>query len=270
MTVRKLIDMHVHSNNSPDGHNSVECMCECAVKENISIIAITDHCEVQELYSVGFNKSIVNSYNDVIRARGKFNDKLMILAGMELGQPTQELKYSDIALNLCDFDYILASLHNIKDEKDFYYLDYSSVNIHELMTKYFDEILEIVEWNKFDVLAHLTYPLRYIQGKNRIKVDLSRYSKIIDEILLNLIKNEKGLEVNLSGFKGPLNNSMPNFRIIKRYKDLGGKIITIGTDSHKKEYIGKYIDKGFKIITDAGFEEISYYIKRKRYSYKII
>ena len=269
MQFDNMIDMHLHSNNSPDGRDTVKSICECAIKQNLKIIAITDHCEAQDYYKDNFNEKIAQSCSDIEDAQKELKGKLMILKGCELGQPTQNLEYADLLLNLSDFDYILASLHNLKNHEDFYYMNFENENIDIILTEYFEELLQIAQWNKFDVLAHLTYPLRYIVGRSKKTVQLSKYYKIIDKILLTIIKNEKGLEINVSGFRGPLNDSMPGFSVLKRYNDLGGKIVTIGTDSHKTEYMGRHLKRGMKMLVDAGFNEIFYYVKRQPKSIKI-
>ena len=131
------------------------------------------------------------------------------------------------------------------------------------MQKYFETIYKLCEWNKFDSLAHLTYPLRYITGKYKIDVDLSRFKEIIDEILALLIKNEKALEINTSGYFNELKDILPNAEIVKRYKELGGNYITIGSDSHFCDKIGMGIEQGMDAALKCGFTHITVYKNRQ-------
>jgi histidinol-phosphatase (PHP family) len=114
----------------------------------------------------------------------------------------------------------------------------------------------------FDSLGHLTYPVRYICGKYGKKLDMTVFSEVIDEILVTLIKNNKALEINTSGCRQKLNATMPDESIVKRYKELGGKLITVGSDAHYAEHLGADIDKAYEIALRCGFTEVAVYQDR--------
>ena len=95
---------------------------------------------------------------------------LHVRAGIELGQPMQNIEAAEDILDACDFDFALASVHNVQGMPDFYELDYSQVDLTKTLHQYFDEILETIEWGKFDSLAHLTYPWRYIVGEHGLAI----------------------------------------------------------------------------------------------------
>ena len=80
------------------------------------------------------------------------------------------------------------------------------------------------------------------------------YKDIVDSILSYLIENEKGIEVNTAGLVKGLSNPNPCRDIIKRYRELGGDIITIGSDSHTPDTLGAHFDKAAEILTDCGFK----------------
>lgn len=152
---------------------------------------------------------------------------------------------------------------------DFYYLDYKKDNPDYLMRLYFEELLEMAEWGKFDVLGHLTYPLRYIEGDFGIKIDMDVYNPIIEKIFLTLIKNGMGIEINTSGLRQKIGVTLPSEKYVKMYRDLGGEIITIGSDAHNTENLGMGIDKGIIIAKNCGFDKIYYYDHRKPVSINI-
>ena len=123
---------------------------------------------------------ILQSCFEVSKAASVFKDFIGIFLGIELGQPLQDIAAAEKALTLGRFDFVIASLHNVRGQPDFYYINYDKENVYDLLDSYYNELLQMAMWNEFDVLGHLTYPLRYIVGERGISVDMSRYDKIID------------------------------------------------------------------------------------------
>ena len=147
--------------------------------------------------------------------------------------------------------------------EDFYFLDYNNYDVYDLLDKYFNTVYQLCLWNKFDSLAHLTYPLRYIKGNAEIDVDLTKFSDKIETILKTLAENNKSLEINTSGLFLDLNETLPGQNIIKLFKDLGGEYITIGSDSHYHNKLGMGIEQGMQLAKDCGFDYITIYQKRQ-------
>ncbi len=263
MTADK-IDMHVHSDNSPDGEHSGILLCECAEKAGLRAIAITDHCECNEYIEKGYNKSIRQSNFETAKAQSVFEGRLLVLRGIELGQPNQNSEAAKAVLSSCEFDFVLASLHNLVGMEDFYYLDYSDSknDYRAVLDKYFDELLTIAEEYDFDSLAHLTYPIRYF-GIDINDIDFKRYDAVTDKILAALAERGKALEINTSGIRKGLGYLVPHDYYVRRFKELGGKYITIGSDAHTCHDVGSDIDVGLKAAFNCGFKEIALYQNRE-------
>ena len=189
--------------------------------------------------------------------------KLLVNVGIELGQPTYDKPTSEYIINRFNYDQVIGSIHNLRDMPDFCELTFEGYDVHKLLDEYFDEELELAQWGKFDTLAHLTYPLRYIVGDQGYKVDLNRFSDKIDAILKTVIEKGKALEINTSGYRQKIGRPMPDADILKRYKDLGGELITIGSDSHFAEHIGAGIDKGMQMAVECGFNSIALFQQRE-------
>lgn len=262
MNYSGLIDMHTHSDHSFDGNHSCMLLCESAVAKGIDVLAITDHCEIDSK-TLDFRSFSTNQYFESYKAKRFFEGQLLVLQGLELGQAIYNKELAESILGKFNYDFILASIHNLENEEDFYYLDYSKYDVYELLDKYFDTVYELCLWDHFDSLAHLTYPLRYMKGEAGIDVDLSRFSDKIEAILKVLIKNEKALEINTSGLFTKLKETLPDKSIIKLFKDLGGKYITIGSDSHYHQKLGQGIDQGMALAKECGFENITIYQQRE-------
>ena len=254
-----LCDLHIHSDNSFDAESSVNEICKKAIDLGLGTIAITDHCEAEfidkgeDCEFGSFDKLIPQSIADTAQAIEDYKGKLRILRGLELGEPMHDPEQTKKALEYGDFDFILASVHNLRGRDDFYYMDFDSVDIDQILNEYFDELAETASFEHFDSLAHLTYPLRYIFERKGFLPDLSLYSDKIDKIFNILIKNNKALEINVSGLFKPMKQTLPDLPLIKRFHDLGGKYITIGTDAHNAKDVGKGIELGFEVAKNAGF-----------------
>lgn len=269
----KICDVHTHSSNSFDAENTVEEMCISALDKGLFAVAVTDHCEAPEI-ALGdkseygnFCNLIPKSNYETAAAQRKFADKIKVLRGIELGEPMHVPECTKKALSFGNFDIIIASVHNLRNKPDFYYMDFKKENVESILNMYFDELLETAAFDSFCTLAHLTYPLRYIKRDTGIIPSLEPYREKIDCIYEALIKNDKALEINVSGFFKGLGETLPNFAEIKRYRQLGGKYITFGSDAHNVNDVGRDIEKGIALAHKAGFS--SYYIYENLCPYEI-
>lgn len=264
-----ICDCHTHSEHSFDGCERVEDMCNQAISLGIDVLTVTEHCEVhswikpQEAEFGDFSKSIPQAIESLKENQLKYAGKLTLLRGIELGEPVHDSAAADEILALDDYDFVLASVHNVRGKRDFFWLEYTEESAKELLHTYFNELLEIASWNKFDSLSHLTYPLRYFCGVHNIAIDITDYLPVIDKIFAQLIKNGKALEVNSSGLRQEIGTTMPDRFLLERYYSLGGRLITIGSDAHKKEDLGKGINEALKMLESIGFTDYCYYKNRK-------
>ncbi|QNK41113.1 histidinol-phosphatase HisJ family protein [Caproicibacter fermentans] len=263
MNIQYISDCHIHTDCSPDGTDSAMMMCESAARLGFYAVTITDHCECNHYRTDGYDKSIRQSCFESRKAAAAFQGRLHVFSGVELGQPMQNTDAAEDALGCFNYDFVLASLHNITGKKDFFDLDYSAENIDDLLNRYFDEILEMIEWGKFDSLAHLTYPWRYLAGEFGLHIHTDRFMGRIDEVIKTLIAKNIALEVNTSGFRQRLGTSMPDAPVIRRYRELGGRMITLGSDAHRWADVGGGIELGLKLIRSAGFHHYVVFTGRK-------
>lgn len=262
MKYRYLSDCHVHSDASFDGHDSVVMLCENAVRMGLHALTITDHFECNEYQNEEDLNCIRKSLLDTQRAAIMFEDRLRVYHGIELGQPTQNPAIAQEVLSQFSFDFVLGSLHNIKGQPDFYFLDYTHIDVEALLNQYFREILELIEQGWFDALSHLTYPLRYIRGEQNIEVSYAVYEKHVDAILQALVQKQKALELNSSGLRQKIGTTMPCPMVIKRFRELGGTYVTVGSDAHRWGDIGSGIEEAMTILKRSGFEEFTIFENR--------
>ena len=263
MEHRYASDCHNHSDRSPDGKHSVEAMAARARELGLYVHTLTDHCECNEYEE---------NYRQRVRAAWEAMDALnppeglTFLRGLELGQPMQNLRGAEEAVARYPYDFVIGSLHNLRGRQDFYYMDCRSMDpeeLHGLLDDYWSEILEMISWGKFDSLGHLTYPLRYIQGDQGVQVDMSRHAGRIDQVLRALIQKGIALEVNTSGLRQKLGETMPGPALLRRYYELGGRLVTLGSDAHRTEDLGKGIDQGMELLKQTGFTEFAIFRQHK-------
>lgn len=264
MAFKNLIDLHTHTDNSFDGHHSTMFLCETAYMKGLRAVAFTDHLEMDAFFRDSFDRTAIQSFFEVAKARSAFNGRLMVCVGAELGQAVYNKPVAEKLLDKMKYDFVIGAIHNLPEVQDFYYMNFDdeSIDYMELLRQYFEWELKLAEWARFDTLAHLTYPLRYIVGNYKKPVDMSKFSEIIDEILITLIKNQKALEINTAGLRQPIGVTSPDESILKRYKELGGKLITIGSDAHYAEHLGAGIEQGYELALKCGFDSVAVYQDR--------
>jgi len=263
LVFKRILDAHTHTDNSPDGHHSTMYLCERAEIAGMRGITFTDHVEIDYYLRDHYDRVAVQSYFEIAKARSAFTGKLLVCAGIELGQPMYDVETADKVVKSLRYDQVIGAVHNLRGMPDFSYLDYSEHDLDILLRDYFHELDLMVRWGNFDTLAHLTYPLRYITGEHKIDVSLTKYAGLIDEILSGLAEKGKALEINTSGLRQKLGKTMPGADIIRRFRQLGGEYVTIGSDAHWAEHIGAGISEGMKLAKHCGFSSVTLYQKRE-------
>lgn len=278
MNLKGLIDCHTHTQFSVDSEADINQMIEKAIDLGLYAYAITDHCECNRWYDESqyqnettyryfdFGRDFENSLSAVTELKKKYDGKIQLICGVEMGQALQDEEIAEKIISDKRLDFVIASMHQLPKTEDFAFLDYtqySQSEIKALLERYFKEVYDLCVWGKFDILGHLTYVLRYIEGAYGIKVDLKPYNDIIEGIFKEVISKGNGIEINTSGLRQAYNNTFPTLEYVKLYKDLGGEILSLGSDTHFVEHVGCGIYEGAEIAKKAGFRYIAYYKNRK-------
>lgn len=266
-------DSHVHTTHSPDAQrDDVWAIGRSALEKGLMGICITDHCDANFYDELDYGGRMARSIQDVLRARDDFAGKFILGVGVELGQPLQAMDKTEATLDLGPYDFILGSLHNAGGFEDFCYIDFtkSMDEAHATVQAYYEEMLETAKWGGFDCFAHLTLPVRYITGMCGIPFSLDPYDELIDQVLRTLAQSGKGIEINTSGLRQQLGQTMPTLKYLRRFRELGGEIVTIGSDSHSASVVGEGVDAGMDLLKEAGFSYFAFYKQRKPVMLRII
>ncbi len=260
---KNIIDTHAHTDNSFDGNHSPVYMCEAACNKGLKALAFTDHCEVDAFNADG-ERNVRQAFFEIAKAKSAFTGKLLVLNGIELGQPAYDIETAEKILASQKFDVVIGSVHNLRNRQDFYYIeDFTGIDIKSTLEEYFNELLIMLEWGNFDILAHLTYPFRYLYSRNNIRVDINGYKTLVDQILSLAAEKNISLEINAAGLRQPINRLSPEFDTVKRFKELGGKYVSVGSDAHFAQHIAVGIKDAMKVAKEAGFDCVTLFQKRQ-------
>jgi histidinol-phosphatase (PHP family) len=261
-----IIDTHVHSNFSFDGENTPREMLEKALGLGLTALTFTDHIDVSNYYGSYYRQSELMplAAREIPPLIEEYRGRISVGFGAELGQFMHNPALSKQLIADFGFDYVIGSTHEVRGHEDFYYLDYHTQDIPELLRLYFGEMLEIARYADVDVLGHLTYFLRYITGRDGIAVDLSEYTDNIREIFKAAVGRGIGLEINTGGLRNAAyGRTDPGLEYLRLFREAGGEIITIGSDAHRTSDLAANFKDGAEMAEAAGFRRIAYYEKRK-------
>lgn len=273
-----LIDCHTHTQFSVDSDANINEMIERACQLGLAAYAITDHCECNcfyprehykdDMFSDYFNyqRDFEGSVSAVTRLKEQYGGRINLLCGTELGQATHDFDTAEKIVGDQRLDFVIGSMHQLPQTEDFAFIDYSKYTedgIYVLLERYFKEIYKLCQWGRFDVLGHLTYTLRYIKGNFGFDADISRFDEIIAESFRTLAYNGCGIEINTSGLRQNYGDTFPSLKYVKLFKDMGGEILSLGSDAHTVEDLGKGISDGAEIAKTAGFTKLCYFKQRK-------
>lgn len=267
-------DMHMHTWFSTDSEACPRDMADEAVRKGLKTICFTDHFDKDDLEWGEEGIFDVDAYFvEMQKLQEEYAGKLNIRIGIELGLRTYLKDYYEELTKKYPFDFVIGSVHNVPYKKDaegnILYTDPAAEKLFtdrtdkEAYRLMMETTLENVRTSDcFQTLGHLDYVVRY--GKSREKeYSYTDYADIIDEILKLLIEKEKGLEVNSAGLKYGLPFAHPHPDVLKRYRELGGKIITIGADAHKPEHIAYDFAKAEEILKSCGFKYYTEFFEQK-------
>lgn len=275
-----LADYHIHSTCSFDAKNRMAEMARAALSRGMSEVCFTDHTDfdIPETMQLGPDNFVLprQQAHQYIEAMEKVPDGIYMTLGLELGEGNHDPARAKRIYAMPEYDFILGSLHNLKDQPDFYYIKYESAEQCRLLyEQYLEELIELAAIPCFDVMAHIGYCLRYMhkQGFDE-ELTMERNGDRIDVLLRTLIENGRGIELNVAdlvpgGREDPLLRAFPSVPILRRYRELGGDIVTVGSDAHTAKAASVGVKEGYELLRDNGFRYVALY-RRHKAEYKKI
>ena len=261
-----MIDCHVHSKFSTDGEMTPEAACEKALNVGLDGLAFTDHLDFDYPGADIFDNIDFEKYSiHMDGVQEQYRNKLLVLKGIEVGIQPHVLEESLKTVRSVNFDYVLASVHII-DGIDPYYRDYyCGKSIREAYELYLQKILyTVVTFEEYDNIGHMEYIIRYAGYDDRT-LRYNNHKEVFDQILKELVTRGKGFEINTGSFrdKPGIVTAQNESTVLKRYRELGGEIVSLASDAHNTEYIGYKFDYFRDMLLQCGFTHIAHFKQRK-------
>ncbi len=271
-------DTHTHTRHSCDSKKVPEDAVIHAIKNGLSGISITDHSDLRLFYDYNIPVELPASGRDADELAKKYKGQIAVFSGIEISDAANPA-YSDRlrqAFDFYDYDILLASVHIVDlDGKDFEFssTDFSSFDmttLERLLEVYFEYMLKTVYENQFSTLCHVTYPLRYINGIHKKGITLDKNIKRIEDIFKVIIDRKTALEINTA--KCTKENPFafcPEKELLELYLSLGGKMFTLGSDSHIAGSEGRCFDAAAEFLKEHGISGCYYFEKKQPIYYDI-
>ncbi|MDF2609983.1 MAG: hypothetical protein K0R92_1457 [Lachnospiraceae bacterium] len=251
-----IADFHTHTHHSSDSVASMPSMVEKAIALGLQKICFTDHMDYDypKSSSLTFVFDTEEYFKELEQMKEQYKGKIEILRGIELGLQPHVADKCNRLLDNYNFDFIIGSSH-LALKKDPYNPGYwENKTTEQGIFDYFEGIIKnVAAFNRFQVYGHIDYIIRYIPDKSYV-FTYQKYADIIDEVIRTILSAGRGIEVNTSGYKYGLGQTHPSADILKRYKELGGELITFGSDGHKPEHLAYDFDVAEQLLVSLGYK----------------
>lgn len=260
-------DYHLHSAHSGDSDAPMEKMIQSGIRLGLSVMCFTEHMDIgypdaPEAPGSIFLLDTEAYFREISRLRQIYQDKICLLSGVELGLQTDYAEAIHTYAASYPFDFIIGSSHICHGQDPYYPAFYEGRRQEDAYLEYFESILEnIRHFQNYDVYGHLDYVVRYGPDKDRY-YSYETYRDIFDEILRLLIEKGKGIELNTGGLKKGMRDVHPCTPILQRYRELGGEILTIGSDAHSPEHVADSFSRAAAVLEACGFRYYTVYENR--------
>ena len=251
-----LADYHTHSRISPDAASSMTEMAEAAVRQGLQEICFTDHVEPILFGSTAPRRAYdwAPLTEEFRAAQAAVGDRIRMRLGVELGDAVWDLAASEaIMARAPALDFIIGSIHILSERmegRDLYSLaPRDEADTRACLADYLGQVRRLAEWGRFQVLGHLTLPLRYLNENRGMHVTFDGFEEEIRDIFRIIIPKGIGIELNTNRGNTPL----PDAKWLKLYRGMGGEVITLGTDAHTPAAVGCAIREGQALLRECGF-----------------
>lgn len=262
-------DYHIHSEFSDDSEALLEAQVEAAISAGLDEICVTDHVDYgvktdwDDPSPIAFahghwmaNVHYPEYFAKIRRLRRIYAGKIRIKAGLEFGVQSHRIAENRALYETYreQMDFALCSIHEI-DDTEFWTYDFQKGKTQEAYNHaYYEEMRKVVErFDGYSVLAHVDLIARYDPAG---VYPFRKIRPYLEKIFAHIIRKGKGIELNTSSWRYKLEDTTPSRDILRLYREMGGRILTIGSDAHAPDRIGEHLDRARRILRDEiGFKE---------------
>ncbi|HLS20454.1 MAG TPA: histidinol-phosphatase HisJ family protein [Bacillota bacterium] len=255
-----MFDYHMHSNFSADCKTPMEKTIERAIEIGLKEICFTDHIDYEYPDPNFIFEFDFQAYDaKITKMQERYGDKITIKKGVEVGVQPHILHKYEKMMTEESFDFVICSMHTTNKQGLHSGDLFVGRTVDEAYELYYEELLQCIKnFEQYSVLGHLDLVKRYkenLSGNN--------FHEIIEQMFKIIIPQGKGIEINTSGYRDGLDQAMPSIDILQLYKDCGGEIITLGSDSHVPETLAEYFPKSLSLLQSLGFKYVATFNQMK-------
>jgi histidinol-phosphatase (PHP family) len=262
-------DYHLHSHFSPDSQQTIASICELAIERGIDEIAITDHADYINYDPDAGYYDPAGYFAELEEARAQYGDRLTIRAGVEVGEPHRFKDEIDAILDTWSYDFVIGSLHWVGTDLILSSGYFEGRDVEAAYRAYYEELLEMVNVGRFDVVGHIDVGKRYGYDVHGF-YDVTPYEEELREIFRVLVERGKGIEINHGSLRRKVNEAAPNLTALTWYREEGGEILTLGSDGHKPNGVGYCLTEAIAMAEAAGFSHVSGFSERNPYPLELV
>lgn len=275
-----LADYHVHTEYSDDSIYPMEDVILDAIEMGLDEICFTDHvdygvkCDWDSGKTIEYRdgEPLANVYyphymEEIKEMQYLYGDRIALKTGLEFGMQVHTIPQFEQLFSKYKFDFIILSVHQVEN-KEFWTQDFQTGKTQqEYHERYYGEMLELVRrYKNYSVIGHMDLITRYDKAGG---YPFEKIKPLVTDILKTVISDGKGIELNTSFHRYALSDTTSSAEILKLYYNLGGKVITIGSDSHRPEQLGAYMREGKKLLRSMGFQYFCTYDRMKPIFHKL-
>ena len=260
-----LADYHLHTSFSDDSEYPMEDAVRRAIALGFDEICFTEHID----YGVktDTNCDCAAYQKEIERCRERFRDDITIRMGIEFGMQVHTIPQYEETFKQYPFDFVILSCHQVEDQEFWNQTFQPGRTQEEYNRRYYEEILHVIRrYEDYSVLGHLDMIRRYDKAG---EYPFEKVRDLVEEILKTVIARGKGIELNTSCFRYGLPDLTPGREILTLYRNMGGKILTIGSDTHREAHLGVRIKEMHGELKSLGFESVYTFEKMEPIAHRI-
>jgi len=276
-------DYHIHTHFSCDSKAEMPAICEAAITRGMREIAITEHADFGPDDPPGYFRP-VEYLAEIEHCRARYGDRLTIRTGVEMGEPHIFAQELDDILAVGEFDLVLGSAHyaasgeaeapsltpslapaGAAELQCAWKPPFFEQPLRQAYEAYFRQTARLAAEGDFDILAHLDLVKRDAHKFGKAYDGPEPYADLIRAALRSIVERGKGIEINTSAlYKGKgMSETCPSLEILRWYRELGGEILTFGSDAHTPDKVGAHFDVALDMAQSVGFTRLARFERRR-------
>jgi histidinol-phosphatase (PHP family) len=253
------LDAHLHTDQSPDADVPIDAYAALAVEHGIAELAITDHIDFDPR-APAFDVDFGVRERIVREAAERWGDRVAIRFGIEISY--ESAREDDIRAHLarCRYDYAIGSIHVMPDspyKASRVAAFVAGRSLAEIVAPYFDEVTAAARSGLFDTIGHFDYVKKYLVP-HVSPAQLAAAPELWEPALRALVEAGAALEVNSSGLRQAPRETYPTLAVVARYRELGGRRVTAGSDAHRARWFAYGLDAAYAVAARSGFHELAF------------